>query len=283
MMARPLRIEFSGGLFHVTARGDRREAIYLCDADRQRWLDLLGEVCMRHHWLCHAYCLMDNHFHIVVETVDGNLSAGMRQLGGVYTQWHNRTHNRVGHVFQGRFKAIVVQREAYLLELTRYVVLNPVRAGMCNLPEDWPWSSYRAMVGQLTPPPWLHRNWLLSQFGNQPQAAVQAYADHVRAGLGLPSVWAQLQGQMYLGDAEFIESMGDKIAIKLSVDTEIPRLQRRAKAPPLGSFVEMTNQKAAMVQAHATGCYSMKEIALAFNVHYATVSRAINKKQCGNV
>ena len=95
-MARPLRIEFPGGLYHVTTRGDRREAIYLSDADRQYWLDLLGNVCTRHNWLCHAYCLMDNHFHIVVETIDGHLSAGMRQLNGVYTHWHNRTHTPLG-------------------------------------------------------------------------------------------------------------------------------------------------------------------------------------------
>ena len=135
-MSRPLRIEFPGGLFHVTSRGDRREAIYLDDADRQQWLTLLGQVCQRFNWVCHAYCLMDNHFHIVVETLDGNLSAGMRQLNGVYTQWHNRVHDRVGHVFQGRFKAVVVQRESYLLELARYVVLNPVRAGI-GLPSVW--------------------------------------------------------------------------------------------------------------------------------------------------
>ena len=135
-MARPLRLEIPGGLYHVTSRGDRREDIYLSDTDRQRWLDLLGEVCSRHNWLCHAYCLMDNHYHIVVETIDGNLSAGMRKLNGVYTQWHNRTHDRVGHVFQGRFKAIIVQREGYLLELARYVVLNPVRAGICAMPDQ---------------------------------------------------------------------------------------------------------------------------------------------------
>ena len=115
---------------------------------------------------------MDNHFHIVVETVDGNLSAGMRQLNGVYTQWHNRSHNRVGHVFQGRFKAIIVQREAYLLELARYVVLNPVRARMCSVPEDWPWSSYRSMLGQTQAPAWLERNWLLSQFGRDRKSVV---------------------------------------------------------------------------------------------------------------
>jgi putative transposase len=277
-MSRPLRIEFPGGLYHVTSRGDRREAIFLDDADRQYWLDLLGQVCTRHNWLCHAYCLMDNHFHIVVETIDGNLSAGMRQLNGVYTQWHNRTHNRVGHVFQGRFKAIIVQREAYLLELARYVVLNPVRAGICDLPEDWPWSSYHAMLGRVALPPWLQVQWLMSQFGTNPQAAVAAYVDHVRAGVDLPSVWERLQSQLYLGDAEFAEVLGEKIASRLSADAEIPRLQRRATALPLARFVAMPIRNPAIVQAYATGCYSMKEIAEAFDIHYATVSRVLKNK-----
>lgn len=277
-MARPLRIEFPGGLYHVTSRGDRREVIYLSDADRQYWLDLLGDVCARHNWLCHAYCLMDNHFHIVVETIDGHLSAGMRQLNGVYTQWHNRTHNRVGHVFQGRFKAIIVQREAYLLELARYVVLNPVRAGICDAPEDWPWSSYRAMLGRVTPPPWLQVQWLMSQFDNSNhQAAVAAYINHVRAGVNLPGVWGRLQGQLYFGDAQFAEVLGEKIGTKLSADAEIPRLQRRASAPPLAQFAAMPARNSAIVQAYATGRYSMKEIAQAFDVHYATVSRIVKK------
>ena len=136
-MSRPLRVEFPRALSHVTSRGDRREAIFLDEADRQQWLTLFCQVCQRFNWICHAYCLMDNHFHIVVKTIEGNLSAGMRQLNGVYTQGHNRAHGRVGHVFQGRFKAVVVQRESYLLELARYVVLNPVRAGLCALPELW--------------------------------------------------------------------------------------------------------------------------------------------------
>ena len=277
-MARPLRIELPGGLFHVTSRGDRREAIFLDDADRQHWLALLGEVCSRYNWSCHAYCLMDNHFHIVVETVDGNLSAGMRQLNGVYTQWHNRMHNRVGHVFQGRFKAIMVQRESYLLELARYVVLNPVRAGMCKQPEDWPWSSYHAMLGQIAPPPWLQVRWLLSQFDENPQAAVGAFIDHVRAGVGLPSLWEQLEGQLYLGDATFVEVMGKKMAARHSADAEIPRLQRRASAPPLTQFIAMPQRNPAIEQAYATGRYSMKQIAQAFGVHYATVSRVLKKK-----
>ncbi|RRQ21110.1 transposase [Thiohalobacter thiocyanaticus] len=129
-MARPLRIEVAGGLYHVTARGDRREDIYADEADRLHWLSIFDGVCDRFNWRCHGYCLMTNHYHLVVETPEANLSRGMRQLNGVYTQTFNRRHGLVGHLFQGRFKGILVEREAYLLELSRYVVLNPVRAGM---------------------------------------------------------------------------------------------------------------------------------------------------------
>ncbi len=131
-MARPLRIEFAGALCHLTARGDRREGIYEDEKDRERFLGILGKVVERWRWLCYGYCLMDNHYHLVVETPEGNLSKGMRQLNGVYTRTYNRGHRQVGHLFQGRYKAILVDAEAYLLELTRDVVLNPVRAGMVS-------------------------------------------------------------------------------------------------------------------------------------------------------
>jgi len=140
-MARPLRIELAGGIYHVTSRGDRREDIFLDEGDRLAWLDVFGAVCNRFNWVCHAWCQMTNHYHLVVETVEGNLSQGMRQLNGVYTQTFNRTHRRVGHVFQGRYRAVVVEKDAYLLELMRYVVLNPVRAGIVSDAADWPWSS----------------------------------------------------------------------------------------------------------------------------------------------
>ena len=154
-MSRPLRIELAGGLYHVTSRGDRRENIYENDADRSKWLAILGKVCERFNWRCHAYCLMDNHYHFVIETLEGNLSKGMRQLNGVYTQYFNRQYDRVGHVFQGRYKAILIEKETYLLELIRYVVLNPVRAKMVDRVEDWPWSSYHAMLGKEEFLPWL--------------------------------------------------------------------------------------------------------------------------------
>ena len=118
-MARPLRLEFPGALYHVTSRGDRREDIFLNDDDRIDWLDVLATVCARFNWQVHAFCQMNNHYHLLVETVDGKLSEGMRQLNGLYTQRFNRRHAQVGHLFQGRYKAILVQKEAYLLELTR--------------------------------------------------------------------------------------------------------------------------------------------------------------------
>ena len=141
-MARPLRIEFENALYHVTSRGDGQEDIYMDDEDRLDYLGVLAEVCERFNWVLQAYCLMSNHYHLLIETPDSNLSKGMRQLNGVYTQRFNRKHQRVGHVFQGRYKAILVEKDAYLLELARYMVLNPVRAQMVRSAKDWPWSSF---------------------------------------------------------------------------------------------------------------------------------------------
>jgi REP element-mobilizing transposase RayT len=152
-MARPLRLEFAGALYHVTARGNERRCIFLAnlDDDRSRFLEILGQTCDRFRWICHAFCLMTNHCHLLVETPDANLSVGMRQLNGVYTQHVNRGRERVGHLFQGRFKGILAEKDGYLLEIARYVVLNPVRANIVGGPEDWPWSSYRATAGLESP------------------------------------------------------------------------------------------------------------------------------------
>jgi putative transposase len=146
-LSRPLRIECEGALYHVTSRGDRREPIVESDGDRAAWVEVLAATCVRFNWRLHAWCLMGNHYHLLLETPEPNLSLGMRQLNGVWSQQFNRRHGRVGHVFQGRFKAIMVQRESYLLELARYVVLNPVRARMVAQVEGFAWSSFRATAG----------------------------------------------------------------------------------------------------------------------------------------
>ena len=275
-MTRPLRIELAGGVYHVTSRGDRRENIYFCDADRWVWLELLGKVCERFNWMCHAWCQMSNHYHIVVETVEGNLSQGMRQLNGVYTQHINSAYQRVGHVFQGRYKSILVEKESYLLELARYVVLNPVRAGIVDDPQQWSWSSYAAMTGEKQAPPWLQTDWILGQFNRNRDQAVMGYVDFVRAGAGMPSVWERLRGQVYLGSDAFlqrIQALSDKTSL-----AEIPRTQRRPLAQALTYYREsIADPNAAMSAAYATGDYTMRQIADAFGVHYATVSRALKQ------
>ncbi|MDA1101451.1 MAG: transposase, partial [Proteobacteria bacterium] len=182
-MARPLRIEYPGAVYHVTARGNAQAAIYLDDADRRSFLDTLALAIERHAWLCHGYCLMDNHYHLLIETPTANLGRGMRHINGVYTQAFNRRHGRVGHLFQGRYKAILVEREAYLLELARYVVLNPVRAKLAGIKaaSDWPWSSHRAVAGEAAAPDWLTVAWLRRQFGGDD--ATKAYRRFVADGM----------------------------------------------------------------------------------------------------
>jgi len=277
LMARPLRIEYAGALYHVTSRSDRREDIYHDDKDRLTWLDVFSQVCTRFNWRCHGWCLMDNHYDILIETAEGNLSQGMRQLNGVYTQRSNRRHSRVGHVFQGRYKAILVQKDAYLLEFSRYVVLNPVRAGMVKDPQEWPWSSYGSMIGKSPAPTWLETDWILACFGKQRKRAIAKYIDFVRAGVGLPPIWEDLKYQMYLGDDDFVESIRHKIDGSKNEDLkEINRLQRRPLAKQLQWHEDnIADRKQAMALAYASGDYTMKEISKWFCVHYSTVSRAV--------
>jgi putative transposase len=272
-MARPLRIEFPGALYHVTSRGDGQEDIYRGDTDRQAFLAVFGEVCERFNWWAHAYCLMTNHYHLLVETPDGNLSKGMRQLNGVYTQRFNAEHGRCGHVFQGRYKAIIVQKEAYLTELSRYVVLNPVRAGMVARPEDWPWSSYRATLGDLPCPPWLRRDWLLATFGEIEAAAVAAYRRFVEDGIGEPGPWEQLRHQVFLGSGTFVEGVRRKLPPDRDL-AEIPRAQRRREPKPLFEYARSHHDRdEAIAAAYASGGYTLKEIGAFFGLHYAQVSR----------
>jgi putative transposase len=275
-MARPLRLELAGGLYHVTSRGDGREDIYLSDADREVWLEVFAQVCKRINWVCHAWCQMSNHYHLLIETPEANLSKGMRQLNGVYTQRFNRIHGRVGHVFQGRYKAILVERDSYLLELARYVVLNPLRAGMVKRLETWPWSSYLATCGQTAAPEWLQTDWLLAQFGRQRASAMRKYVQFVHEGTRLPSVWTQLQGQIFLGSEAFVKKMQTQIEKKPALD-EIPRAQRRVLAQPLADFERRYDRNEAIARAYLSGQHTMAAIAGHFGVHYTTVSRLVRE------
>ena len=278
-MARPLRIEFPGALYHVTSRGDGREDIYRGDADRRIFLALLAEVCEQFNWWGHAYCLMTNHYHLLIETPDGNLSKGMRQLNGVYTQRFNDLHGRCGHVFQGRYKGIIVQKDAYLRELSRYVVLNPVRARMVATPDDWPWSSYRATTGDAPCPDWLRRDWLLSAFGSTEQAAVAAYRRFVAEGVGQPGPWEHLRHQVFLGSETFVEHLRRKLPRDRDL-SEVPRAQRRSLPKPLPDYARMhPDRNEAIAAAYASGGYTLKTIGDYFGLHYAQISRIVRRTQ----
>jgi len=278
-MARPLRLELAGGLYHITSRGDRREDIYVDNADREEWLLLLGRVCYRFNWRCHAYCLMDNHYHLVIETAEANLSKGMRQLNGVYTQYYNRRHSRVGHMFQGRFKGIMVEQDAYLLELARYVVLNPLRAEMVKNIQAWKWSSYRAMTGKTSAPPWLEINWILGQFSKQRKRAITHYINFVREGVGLPTIWNDLKNQVFLASDSYINKKQIMIN-KRESSNDIPKLQKRKIARPL-SFYEKKykDPKVAISKAYLTGGYTLKEIGEYSSCYYSTISRIVKNRE----
>jgi putative transposase len=277
-MARPLRIEYPGALYHITSRGDRQEAIFEDDQDRKAFLNVLGEVISRFRWRCHAYCLMGNHYHLMIETPEGNLTKGMRQLNGVFTQWSNRLHKRSGHVFQGRYKAILVNRESYFLELARYIVLNPVRVAMVTHPSRWQWSSFGATSGRATAPAWLTTEDLLAEFGNRPAVTQRKYRQFVAEGMGEESIWKDLQGQIYLGDGKFVEQMRSKLE-EWEEDVNIPRIQQRGPAPKLSALRrQYKNRDDGIRAAYQTGAYSYQQMGKEFGAHFTTVGRIVRQQ-----
>jgi putative transposase len=282
-MARPLRIEYPGALYHVTSRGNARGRIFRNDKDREYFLDLLGFIIERFHWLCHAWCLMDNHYHLILETPEGNLSRGMRQLNGIYTQKYNWRYTKTGHVFQGRYKAILVDKENYLLELCRYVILNPVRANIVKRPQDWKWSSYRSTTGTAKTPQWLTTDWILAQFSRSRRRAQKLYHQFIMEGITKETPWKDLKGQIFLGTKGFIEECKHNLDVSGDL-REIPRLQRYAERPVLGELLheEMRRDKVrrnrAIYHAHVKYGYTLREIADRLGVHYTTVSKVLNEE-----
>ncbi|NGZ84828.1 REP-associated tyrosine transposase [Duganella aceris] len=275
-MARPLRLQFAGALYHVTARGDRRELIYLDDTDRAFWMQALAEVCARFKFVVHSFCQMGNHYHLLLETEQANLASGMQQLNGIYSQYFNRRHDLVGHVFQGRYHAVLVQKESYLLELARYIVLNPVRANLVKRPGDWPWSSYRLTTADASPPSWLSVQWTLEIFHSSRPEAIEAYRAFVYAGIGCASPFADVNSQLILGDGAFVARFQAPRAIVQ--DKGITRQHRRAIGPPLQAFLEQyPDRDEAIARAHATSSYTIDVIARHFKVSHKTAARAIKR------
>jgi REP element-mobilizing transposase RayT len=282
-MARPLRIEYPGAVYHITSRGNEKKPIYKDEQDRKNFLFILDKVNKRYHWLCHAYCLMDNHFHLLIETPEGNLSIGMRQLNGVYTQAFNKRHRRVGHLFQGRYKAILIQKDSHLLEVCRYVVQNPVRAGLAEDPAQWRWSSYSATAGREKPSSCLTTSWVLGQFSRKRRKAEREYREYVHRGMEKESIWARVRGQAIFGEDDFVDNLTAYLGRHKDVP-EIPKNQRYATRPALekilkGSILSDRAKRDRMIrEAVEKFGYTQRAVADYLGFHFTYVSRILNER-----
>ncbi len=280
-MTRPLRIQLRGGVYHVTARGDGRQALFADDADCERFLDVLAAAVTRYQLLCHAYCLMGNHYHLLLETPGANLSLAMRQLNGVYAQHFNRRHERPGHVTQGRFHAQIVDRDSYFGEVCRYIALNPVRAGLATLPGEWAWSSYRATIGEVCAPAFLTVERVLSPHAIGSRAHAQRrYASFVLAGLretGAP--WDPTQMSLVGGSTRLPEIATS--AQRSATSREIVRAERFPLRPSLDEIFAGSSSRedrnARCVLAVRGHGYTLRATAEFLGLHYATVSRVITR------
>ena len=282
-MARPLRIEYNGAVYHITSRGNERNAVFKDASDREAILKTLTLVTKRYNWICHAYCLMENHYHLLIETPDGNLSIGMRHLNGVYTQTFNKRHGRVGHLFQGRFKAILIQKDSHLLAVCRYVVLNPVRALMVEQPGDWKWSSYAATAGKEKAHPCLTGDWILGQFGATRVTAEKKYQQFVSWGIGKESIWTDVKGQVILGEDAFVDGLIDHLRKHKDIP-DIPKNQRYVNRPPLEKIFPQGIQRdkgkrdKKIVEAVFKFGYRQREIADHLGLYFTSVSRIIREE-----
>jgi REP element-mobilizing transposase RayT len=265
-IARPPRIEVENGLYHVVARGNERKTIYRDDTDRERFLEIVGIVVARYGWRVLTYCLMSNHYHLLVQTPRANLARGMRQLNGVYAQSFNRRHGRDGHLFQGRYSAVLVQADGHLRSAVRYIVRNPLRAGMCEQLEEWRWSSHQATIAT-TPAGFLATDVLLSYFGESRRGA----RDHYRALVDANENSPRPRHPLVDGDEEFIAR---HLAL-LHPSPEHPRAAVRPPAPPLAELVRSSADPSALARAHREHGYSMRQIAVHLGCGVTTIHRRI--------
>jgi putative transposase len=268
-VARPLRLVFPGGLYHLISRGNAGGKIFLDSLDRTAFLRTFDLAVQRFSWLCHAYCLMSNHYHLLVETPKPNLPLGMRHLNGVYAQRFNRRHDRYGHLFQARYRSILVEKETQLLATASYIVLNPVRAGICEHPTDYRWSSYRATAGLEAPAVFLTTSWILSQFGASLHKAEQMYRAFVES--DVPGS-IDVRGER-AGSVRFLRN-------RHGIDPPLAEIKRDQVEPvrrPLEEiFAQSPRPILAAYRAHG---YALREIAEFLGCHYSTVSRRLHEQE----
>lgn len=279
-MARRLRLEYPGAIYHVMSRGNNKQRVFLDREDYELFLSILKEVTVKFNWLCHVYCLMLTHYHLLIETLEANLSRGMHYLNTIFAQSFNKKNNRVGHVFQGRYKAILVQKEKYLLVLSKYIAANPVKDGLVEQPEDWPWSSYRATIGMEKEPEFLCTDWILGQFGEYRSGAIEAYKCFINETPCMEMPTKIVKGDIFLGDGDFIEEVRGKLDCTDKIK-KVVRIQRMESRPELFELFHDTATKLIrnenILLANEKYGYTVTEVSNFLGVHHSTVSKAMKK------
>lgn len=280
-MGRPLRIEFPGAYYHVTARGNEQRDIYKSQADRERFCSYLASASERYGAVVHVWCLMSNHYHLLVETPAGNLSQIMRHINGAYTNYFNTKRKRAGHLLQGRYKAILVEKDAYALELSRYIHLNPVRAGLCKRPEDHVWSSYRCYTGQLSTPGWLQRREILAYVDNNSERYRSFVEDGLREEIKSP--FASVVGSAILGEPEFVRNMEEHHLSTTDRHRDLPALRKIGRRWTLEEILNAVDatigadsplaRKIAIHLCHRLSGTKLREIGERFGIGESAVSQ----------
>jgi REP element-mobilizing transposase RayT len=269
-VARPLRVVFPGAFYHLTSRGNNRARVFHASADYEDFLEVLAQVVDRYGWLCHSYCVLGNHYHLLIETPQPNLPSGMRQLNGVFTQRYNRRQGRCGHLFQARYQAVLVEAESHLLASVRYIAWNPVRAGLCSEPAAWKWSSYPAMLGLTPRPGFLTTSWILAHFSRERAIARERLRGFIE---GDPPTAPKLCAGAYAAGEDFLRGI-------LGGLEPIEEVRRREWQPVPPSLAEIfaTAERPVAVAYRRYG-YTLREIAGHLHCHYSTVSRRLRREE----
>lgn len=279
-MTRPPRIEFPGALYHVISRGNEKQEIYFDDRDRRVFLNNLEQCIGVHNLICHAYCLMNNHYHLLLETPDGNLSKAMRDINGDYAQKFNERHGRVGHLWQGRYKSFLIEKDLYFLEVVRYIVNNPVKAELVNHPKKWKWSSYGVVAGERKNPQWLENDFTLSLFSSNTKDAQKEYRSFVKKSISNEEPYNKLREGTILGSPQFVAWVWEEFKDFEKV-IEFKKSDRMISRPSLDELFDTVKNKLERDKiikfARIRTAYSVTEIANHLKLHRSTVSKILNK------
>ena len=285
-MARPLRIEYSGAFYHVTSRGNERKRVFKSQRDRERFLSYLESATERYGAVIHVYCLMDNHYHLLLETPSGNLAQIMHHINGAYTTYFNVKRQRSGHLFQGRYNAILLDGDEYAQELSRYIHLNPVRAGIAENPEEFRWSSCQYYTIKRKAPKWLMRDFILGYFGDEPAPARKQYQAFVRSAMDqdYENPLAKRTHSVILGSAQFVAEIKDRFLENKKQDRDLPALREFSSRLDLerienvvDSVIPSHEKRARQIKLYLCHRYSgmkLREIGKHFSIKESGVTQA---------